>query len=69
MMATEVEVVEVAAAKALLPNLTICVDRDDDNTTVLDLEYESKQTSQAADTDTNKDVSVTLKPTTFSRQV
>lgn len=67
-MATEVEVVEVAAAKALLPNLTICVDRDDDNNTVLDLEYENKSNVSICDTDSNKDVSVHLKPTAFPRQ-
>lgn len=67
-MATEVEVVEVAAAKALLPNLTICVDKDDENNTVLDIEYESKQCNVDEDVKKNDEVNVQLKPTLFPRQ-
>ena len=69
-MATEVEVVEVAAAKALLPNLTICVDKDDDNNTVLDIEYESKEALNVDEEDSNHNqINVQLKPTSFPRQV
>jgi len=68
-MATEVEVVEVVAAKALLPNLTICVDKDDDNNTVLDIEYENKQSTNVVESVVKEsDVNVQLKSTSFPRQ-
>nr|CAB3264228.1 uncharacterized protein C17orf85 homolog [Phallusia mammillata] len=45
-MAVEVEVVEVAAANSLLPNLTICVEKDDDEKIITDEPEEDKDGEQ-----------------------